>query len=122
MHLPKNLSVRYVEALRQLPQYHFSVPVNGPITHVLTGARVSPVGDLADDEDHTGMIEIEFATGHKIQAHGFAFLQLALKEAAEIEICTSPADFGIREGQLTMVQRRIADLGAHLRRKHSLDY
>lgn len=119
--MPKNLSVSYVDALRQLPQYHCNEGASGPLTHMLTGARVSPTGDLADNEDTAGIIEIEFSGGHKIHAHGFAYFQMALKEAAEIEICTSPSDFGIREGKLTMVQRRVTDLGEHLRRKHSLD-
>lgn len=121
MDLAKNLSVRYIEALRQLPQYHCNVATSGPLTHALTGARVLPFGDLADAEDTAGIIELEFSGGHKIQAHGFAFFQMALKEAAEIEVCISPLDLGIREGQLNFVQKRAADLGEHLRRKHSLD-
>lgn len=118
--MAKNLSVRYVDALRQLPQYSCNLASTGPLTHVQTGARVLPVGDLADKTDTAGIIEIEFPGGHRIQAHGFAFLQMALKEAAEIEICTSPSAFDIREGQFTMVQRRVADLGEHLQRKHAL--
>ncbi|WP_268798907.1 hypothetical protein [Pseudomonas huanghezhanensis] len=119
--MPKNLSVRYVDALRQLPQFQCNVASRGPLVHVLTGARVSPLGNLADEEDTAGIIEIEFSSGHKIQAHGRAYFQMALKEAAEIEICISPSDFDIRDGQLTMVQRRAVDLDEHLRRKHSLD-
>ncbi|WP_116826740.1 hypothetical protein [Pseudomonas syringae] len=119
--MQKNLSVRYIDALRQLPQFQCSAATTGRLTHALTGTRLSPVGDLADEEDTAGIIEIEFCGGHKIQVNGFAYFQMALKEAAEIEICTSPSDFGIREDQLTVVQRRAADLGEHLRCKHSLD-
>jgi len=121
MGLAINLSVRYINALRQLPQYHCNVASSGPLTHVLTGIRVSPTGDLNDQEDAVGILEIEFPGGHKIEVNGSAFFQIALKEAAEIEISSGPDDFGIREGKQTLVQRRISDLRDHLRRKHSLD-
>jgi hypothetical protein len=119
--LAKNFSVRYIDTLRRLPQYHCNAASSVPLTHVLTGARVSPIGELADETDTRGLIEIEFCDGHKIQACGFAFLQIALKEAAETEVCASPSDFCILEGQPTMVQKRASDSGEHLRRKHSLD-
>lgn len=121
MGLAVNLSVRYVNALRQLPQYHCNVASSGPLTHVLTGVRISPTGDLNDQADTVGILEVEFPGGHKIEVHAFAFFQIALKEAAEIEVSTSPDDFGIREGKQTSVQLRIAHLSEHLRRKHSLD-
>jgi hypothetical protein len=116
-----NLSVRYINALRQLPQYHCNIDSAGPLTHAFTGARVSPTGELHDEDDTVGILAVEFPGGHKIEVHAFAFFQIALKEAAEIEISTAPGDFGIREGKQTPVQLRIAQLGEHLRRKHSLD-
>lgn len=121
MGLPVNLSVRYIHALRQLPQYHCNVASSGPLTHVLTGVRISPTGDLNDRDDMVGILGVEFPGGHKIEVNASAFFQIALKEAAEIEISTAPDDFGIREGKQTLVQRRISDLRDHLRRKHSLD-
>lgn len=121
MGLPVNLSVRYINALRQLPQYHCNVDSSGPLTHAFTGVRVSPTGELHDEDDTLGILAVEFPGGHKIEVHAFAFFQIALKEAAEIEISTAPGDFGIREGKQTPVQLRIAQLGEHLRRKHSLD-
>lgn len=121
MGLATNLSVRYINALRQLPQYHCNVATTGPLTHVLTGVRVSPTGDLNDEADTIGILEVEFPWGHKINVHAFAFFQIALKEAAEIEISNSPSDFGIPEAKLTPVQKRISELSEHLRRKHSLD-
>lgn len=116
-----NLSARYINALRQMPQYHCNLATSGPVTHALTGARVSPTGELNDEEDAVGILEVEFPGGHKIQVHASAFFQLALKEAAEIEISISPCDLGVREGKRTPAQRRISALGEHLRRKHSLD-
>lgn len=121
MGLSVNLSVRYINALRQLPQYHCNVASSGPVTHVLTGVRISPTGDLNDQEDMVGILEVEFPGGHKIEVNASAFFQIALKEAAEIEINTAPGDFGIREGKQTPVQLRIAHLSDHYRRKHSLD-
>jgi hypothetical protein len=116
-----NLSVRYIKALRQLPQYHCNIASTGPLTHALTGIRVSPTGDLHDATDRVGILNIEFPGGHKIDVHAFAFFKIALKEAAEIEISTAPDDFGINDAQLTLVQKRISHLSEHLRRKHSLD-
>jgi len=121
MTLHTNLSVRFINALRQLPQYHCNVDHVGPVTHVLTGARVSPVGDLHDENDSRGILAIEFPGGHQIEVNAFTFFQLALKEAAEIEVSIAPDDFGIKESKQTVVQRRIADLGDHLRLKHSLN-
>lgn len=120
MGLATNLSVRYINALRQLPQYHCNVATTGPLTHALTGVRVLPTGDLNDEADTVGILEVEFPGGHKIDVHAFAFFQIALKEAVEIEISTAPGDFGIPEAKLTPVQKRISDLSEHLRRKHSL--
>lgn len=121
MGLSANLSVRYINALRQLPQYHCNIDSSGPLTHALTGVRVSPTGDLHDENDSVGILGVEFPGGHKIEVYAFAFFQIALKEAAEIEISTAPGDFGIREGKQTPAQLRIAQLGEHLRRKYSLD-
>lgn len=121
MGLSANLSVRYINALRQLPQYHCNIDSSGPLTHALTGVRVSPIGDLHDEDDTVGILRVEFPGGHKIEVHAFAFFQIALKEAAEIDVSSAPGDFGIREGKQTPAQLHLAQLGEHLRRKHSLD-
>lgn len=111
----------YINALRQLPQYHCNVASSGPLTHVLTGVRLSPTGDLNDQEDMVGVLEVEFPDGRKIEVHASAFFQIALKEAAEIEISTVPDDFGIQDRNKTQVHKLISDLRDHLWRKHSLD-
>lgn len=116
-----NLSVRYIDALQQLPQYICNIDSASPLTHVMTGVRISPTGNLTDEEDTSGILEVEYPGGHKIQVYAFAFFEIALKEAAEIEISSAPGEFGISERKQTPVQLRIADLGEHLRRKHSLD-
>ena len=121
MGLSVNLSVRYINALRQMPQYHCNVDSSGPLTHALTGVRVSPTGELYDEDDTAGILAVEFPGGHKIEVNAFSFFQIALKEAAEIEISTAPGDFGVREGKQTPVQLRITQPGEHLRRKRSLD-
>ncbi|MFJ3483834.1 hypothetical protein ACIPL1_10700 [Pseudomonas sp. NPDC090202] len=116
-----NLSLRFINALRQLPQYAANTAHSGPLTHVMTGARVLPKGDLTDEMDTAGILEIQYPGGHSIDVNGYAFFTIALKEAAEIEISTSPDDFGISDRKLTPVQARIRELGEHLRRKHSLE-
>ncbi|EKF7416918.1 hypothetical protein EFK68_03900 [Pseudomonas aeruginosa] len=115
-----NLSVRYIAALQQLPQFHCVTPTASTVTHVLTGVRISPLGDLQDADDASGLLEVEFPGGNKVEVIGAMYMQLALKEAAEIEISTSPSDFGIRESKYSPVQQRIAELAEHLNRKHSL--
>ena len=104
MGLHENLSVRYINALRQLPQYHCNVDSVGPLTHVSTGVRVSPTGDLHNEEGNIGTLGIEFPGGHKIEVHAFTVFKIALKEAAKIEVSTAPDDFGIREGKQSPVQ------------------
>jgi hypothetical protein len=121
MEFSVNLSVRYVNALRQLPQYHCNIDSSGPLPQALTGVHVSPKGDLHDEDDNACILGVEFPGGHKIGVNALVFFQIALKKAAEIEISTAPGDFGIREGKQTSAQLRIAQLGEHLRREHSLD-
>lgn len=116
-----NLSTRYINALRQLAQYHCNVDHTGPLTHVMTGVRVSPTGILHDADDASGILEVEYPGGHKIEVHAFAFFKIALKECAEIEISTAPWELGVPSGKINHVQQRIANLGAHLRGKHGLD-
>lgn len=116
-----NLSTRYINALRQLAQYNCNVDHTGPLTHVMTGVRVSPIGILHDADDASGILEVEYPGGHKIQVHAFAFFKIALKECAEIEISTAPRELGVPEGKINHVQQRIANLAAHLRGKHGLD-
>ncbi|HCF2941162.1 TPA: hypothetical protein NIB45_005668 [Pseudomonas aeruginosa] len=115
-----NLSVRYIAALQQLQQFRCVTPVDSSVTHVLTGVRISPLGDLQNSDDISGLLEVEFPGGNKIEVIGAMYMQLALKESAEIEISTSPSDFGIRESKYSPVQQRIAELSEHLNRKHSL--
>lgn len=119
--LPVNLSFRYISALRQLPQYSCNVDGSGPLTHAFTGVRISPIGELHGEDDTINTLAVEFSDGYKIEVHAFAFFQIALKEAAEIEISTAPENFGIRKGKQTSVQLRIAQLNEHLRDKHFLD-
>ncbi|RMP23050.1 hypothetical protein ALQ25_200093 [Pseudomonas coronafaciens pv. atropurpurea] len=116
-----NLSVRFVNALRQLPQYRCNVCNDGPLTHPLTGAQVSPTGDLLNEDDESGILEIKFSGGHSIQVNGLAFFAIALKEGVELELHSAPEDPGILEPRLSLAQRRIKDLGGHLCRKHSLE-
>jgi hypothetical protein len=116
-----NLSVRFINALRQLPQYQCNILNKGPLTHPLTGARISPVGDLSDEEDQSGILEISFPGGNALQVHGAAFFAIALKEGVEIEDHTSPEEPRLLQPKLSLIQRRVMELGDHLRRKHSLE-
>jgi hypothetical protein len=54
-----------------MPQYHCNLATSGPVTHALTGARVSPTGELNDEEDAVGILEVEFLAGTK-----FRFMRL----------------------------------------------
>ena len=115
-----NLSARYINALRQLPQYLCNLDTAGPLTNAISGVRVSPTGDLDDEQDESGILEVEFPGGHKIKVHAFAFFKIALKEGVEIEVSTETQGLGIFEAKLSHLQRRISQLGEHLRNKHSL--
>ncbi|WP_139385549.1 hypothetical protein, partial [Salmonella enterica] len=108
-----NLSSRYIEALRQLPQYMCNTDSTGSLTHVMTGVRVLPVDNLADDEDF-GLLEIQYSGGHRIEVCAALFFDIALREAAEIEINTDPDAYNISARKQTSVQRRIIDLREHL--------
>ncbi|WP_426944888.1 hypothetical protein ACP4J5_08270 [Pseudomonas oryzihabitans] len=116
-----SLSARYINALRQLPQYSCSTSNDGPLTHVITGVQVLPI--LADpgSNDDVGLLEICYLGGRTVEVYAHSFFGIALKEAAEIEMATSPEAFGISERKYTPVQLRVSDLREHLTRKHSLE-
>ncbi|WP_157759995.1 hypothetical protein [Delftia acidovorans] len=116
-----NLSSRYINALRQLPQYQCNNDHTGPLTHVMTGVRVLPTGDLADEDDDSGLLEVVYPGGHRIVANAHSFFAMAVAEGAQLEVATSPDDLGIKERNLTPAQRRTAELLEHLQRKHTLE-
>lgn len=116
-----NLSSRYINALRQLPQYQCNNDHAGPLTHVMTGVRVLPTGDLADEDDDSGLLEVVYPGGHRIAANAHSFLAMAVAEGARIEVETSPEDLGVKERHQTPAQRRTAELLQHLQRKHCLE-
>ncbi|MCI1009291.1 hypothetical protein HWE02_08455 [Pseudomonas oryzihabitans] len=120
MPLTVSLSARYINALRQLPQYACNAENTGPVTHALTGVQILPLGDITDPGDDSGLLEVIFPGGHRIEVIAGMFFQLALKEAAEIEITTSPYDFNIPPSHQSFVQVRLTELGRHLKRKHAL--
>lgn len=120
MPLTVSLSARYINALRQLPQYACNAEHTGPVTHVLSGVQILPLGDVADSDDDSGLLEVVFPGGHRIEVIAAMFFRLALKEAAEIEITASPYDFNIPASHQSFVQVRLAELGNHLKRKHAL--
>lgn len=115
-----NLSARYIHALRQLPQYICNTVNHGPLTHALTGVQVLPTGELTDPEDDYGGLQLVYPGGHSIVVHGHAFLKMAVKEAAEIEIDTTPEEFEIPEKKYTNKQLRIADYLRHFSIKHGV--
>ncbi len=115
-----SLSRRYIDALRQLPQYAAVTQNNhGYIVHALTGACVSPLGDLSDPDDDTELLQVEFAGGREVQVLASQFFGLALAEAVQLEAMTAPLDV-YRERDLTPLQVRASQLGEHLRAKHGL--
>ncbi|MEE9871536.1 MAG: hypothetical protein PBV86_12225 [Delftia lacustris] len=116
-----NLSSRYINALRQLPQYHCNTDHAGPLTHVMTGVRVLPTGDLQDEQDDSGILEIVYPGGHSIEVIGQMFLEMAVAEGAQIEVATSPEELGIKGRHLTPAQKRGAEMMEHLQLKHRLD-
>ncbi len=116
-----NLSARYINALRQLEQFHYVLPFEGPLTHMYSGVRVLPTGDLTDPEDDSGILQLVFPGGHTIEVLGSVYLEGMVKESAEIEIATKPDDCGISERKMTPAQLRAADVVRHLRGKHRLE-
>lgn len=116
-----NLSSRYINALQQLPQFHCPLDSNGMITHMYTGVRVHPTGELMDPDDDSGFLQLIFPGGHSIEVHGLTYLNGMVKEAAEIEVATTPDDLGIPARKLSQVQLRAADLLRHLHSKHGLE-
>jgi hypothetical protein len=114
-----NLSARYINAMRQLPQYHHTLDHRGPLTHIMTGVRVLPMGDLTDRDDDSGILEVVYPGGHRSQVIGHAFYQMALAEGARLEVDSGVDDIPARRRDV--YQDRIASLDEHLRRKHSLE-
>lgn len=115
-----NLSARYINALRQLPQFRGTLPPDGPLTHCMTGVRVLPTGDLTDEHDDSGILEVVYPGGGRAEIIGHYFLEIALKEAAEIEVATTPDDLGIKKRSYTPVQALVQELKEHLFWKHNL--
>ncbi|EJJ5776031.1 hypothetical protein NJD98_004511 [Salmonella enterica] len=74
-----NLSERYIEALKLLPQYYccYNFATDRNLTHVMSGARVFPV-----NEDES-ILEIQYLSGHKVRVYAEIFLDFAIKEAVE---------------------------------------
>lgn len=116
-----NLSSRYINALRKLPQYYCNLDHAGPLTHVMTGVRVLPSGDLTDADDDSGILEVVYPGGHKIEVSAYSFFAMAVAEGAEIQAATMPDEVGIKERHLTPAQRQTAFLSEHLRREHELE-
>lgn len=115
-----NLSARYINALRQLEQFQYVLPFDGPLTHMYSGVRVLPTGDLTDPDDDSGILQLVFPGGHTVEVIGSAYFEMMAKESAEIEVATKPGDLGIPERKMTPVQSRTAELVSHLSRKHGL--
>lgn len=115
-----NLSARYINALRQLEQFQYVLPFDGPLTHMYSGVRVLPTGDLTDPEDDSELLQLVFPSGHSVEVIASAYLALMAKESAEIEVATKPDDLCIPERKMTHVQLRTADLLRHLSGKHGL--
>lgn len=114
MESENNISKRYINALRQLPQYLCVVSDDVHLTHAMTGVLVHPVANAET-------LEIRYPGGHRVEVIAHLFFMFALQEAAEFEIQTSPADLGIPDRGRSPLQKRIADMREHLTRKHSLD-
>ena len=113
-----NLAARYINAMRQLPQFYNSLDHRGPLTHVMSGVRILPVGDLTDEDDDSGILEVVYPGGHRLQVNGHALYQMALAEGVRWEIDSNVDDIPPRKRDI--YQARIADLDEHLRRKHGL--
>lgn len=116
-----NLSSRYINALRQLPQYQCNNDHTGPLTHVMTGVRVLPTGDLADVDDDSGLLEVVYPGGHRIVANAHSFFAMAVAEGAEIQVASMPDELNIKERNQTPAQKHATFLSEHLRDKHKLD-
>lgn len=117
-----SLSAKYMEALGQLEQFAgTTAPDAACLTHLLTGVRVEPVGDLLDDEDDTGLLKLTFPGGNQIEVIAQHYFGLVVAESVQFEQLISLPD-GEQSGiTQTPVQKRIRELREYLRTKHDLD-
>lgn len=115
-----NLSARYINALWKLEQFQSVLPFSGHLTHMLSGVRVLPTGDLTDPNDDSGILQLVFPGGHTVDVVGAAYLELMAKESAEIEVATKPGELGIPDRKMSPVQSRTDFLVRYLSGKYGL--
>lgn len=111
-----NLSGRYIRAMRDLPQFTGRGDYSGPLTHLMLGHQVIPLGELTDAADDSGWLQIIYPGGHTIDVIGHYYFKQAVKEAAEIELATTPGEF-LPEKKWSEVQMRSDFLDRYLTSK-----
>ena len=117
-----SLSAKYMEALGQLEQFGGKTsPDAAVLTHLLTGVRVEPVGDVLDQEDDSGLLKLTYPGGHQIEVIAQHYFGLVVAESVQFEQLIALPDGDATEISQTPVQKRIRELREYLRGKHDLD-
>jgi hypothetical protein len=117
-----SLSAKYMAALGQLEQFAGTTsPDKALLTHLLTGVRVEPVGDVLDEEDDTGLLRLTFPNGHQIEVIAQHYFGLMVAESVQFEQLIAIPDGGQPEVSHSPTQKRIRELREYLRGRHDLD-
>jgi hypothetical protein len=115
-------SAKYMAALGQLEQFAGTTsPDAALLTHLLTGVRVEPVGDLLDDEDDSGLLRLTFPGGHQIEVIAQHYFGLMVAESVQFEQLIAIPEPVAHELAHSPTQKRIRQLREYLRGKHDLD-
>jgi hypothetical protein len=115
-------SAKYMAALGQLEQFAGTTsPDAALLTHLLTGVRVEPVGDVLDEEDDTGLLKLTFPSGHQIEVIAQHYFGLMVAESVQFEQLIAIPDESQPEFSRSPVQKRIRELREYLRSRHDLD-
>jgi hypothetical protein len=109
-------------ALGQLEQFAgTTLPDQALLTHLLTGVRVRPCGDVLDENDDTGLLKLTFPGGHEIEVIAQHYFGLMVAESVQFEQLISLPDGGQPEVSPSPTQKRIRELRDYLRARHNLD-
>jgi hypothetical protein len=115
-------SAKYMAALGQLEQFAGTTsPDSALLTHLLTGVRVQPVGDLRDDEDDSGLLRLSFPGGHQIEVIAQHYFGLMVAESVQFEQLIAIPEPVDPELSHSPTQKRIRQLREYLRSTHDLD-
>jgi hypothetical protein len=88
-----NLSQRYIAALAELSQFSYAKRNKSKLTHILTGAQISPETDDENAID-TNYVHLTFVGGHSVEVDVSHFMELMLVEDASHRCRANGGDQG----------------------------